>query len=221
MKTFFITGSGTEVGKTYVTCALTRALLKAGKTVAAVKPVISGYEEDNLANSDSGQILSALGSPIIAGNAGKISPWRFKAPCSPDMAAIREKREIDFDSLVAWCLQEKEDLHFRLIEGVGGVLVPLNKYQTVLDWMKRLGHPVLLVGGSYLGTVSHTLTSLYVLRSVGLEIPAIIISESAVQPVPLVETIETLKRFCGEVRVLGLKRDENASELATLLGWIH
>jgi len=220
MTRYFITGAGTGVGKTFVTCGLVGALRDAGRSVAALKPVISGYDDSEIGESDSGQILSALGREATSENAAGISPWRFREPLSPDMAAAREEREIDFDALVKWSAATGREADFRLIEGVGGVLVPLTETRTVLDWIAALGCPALLVGGSYLGTLNHTLTALHVLRDAGVEVPAIIVSESEDQPVPLTETVEALERFSAGVPVFGLPRNADAVSLVSGLGWV-
>jgi len=220
MTRYFITGAGTGVGKTFVTCGLVGALRDAGRSVAALKPVISGYDDSEIGESDSGQILSALGREATSENAAGISPWRFREPLSPDMASAREEREIDFDALVEWSAATGREADFRLIEGVGGVLVPLTETRTVLDWIAALGCPALLVGGSYLGTLNHTLTALHVLRDAGVEVPAIIVSESEDQPVPLSETVEALERFSAGVPVFGLPRNGDAVSLVSGLGWV-
>ena len=89
-----------------------------------------------------------------------MSPWRFAAPLAPDMAAAREGRALDFDRPDRVCrhaIDARTDV--LLIEGIGGIMVPLDERHTVLDWMVALRLPVLLVAGSYLGTISHTLTA--------------------------------------------------------------
>src|SRR6185312_4226156 len=97
------------------------------------------------------------GRPLSLDEITRISPWRFEAPLSPDMAARREGRAIDFDALVDFTRSTASPL--TLVEGVGGVMVPLDEQHTTLDWMAAVGFPVMLVTGSYLGTLSHTLTA--------------------------------------------------------------
>jgi dethiobiotin synthetase len=89
---------------------------------------------------------------------------------------------------------------------VGGIMVPLDDRHTVLDWMAALRLPLLLVAGSYLGTLSHTLSAFDVLQRRELTIAAIVISESVESPVPLDETVATIARFVPPVPVLGLPR---------------
>ena len=219
MSTIFVTASGTEIGKTFVTCALIQQLRQQGYSVRALKPVATGVTSDTLNTSDSGMLLSALGRPIDAGQVASVSPWRFREPLSPDMAAEREGRAIPFDELVAFCREDaREDV--TLIEGIGGVMVPLDPHHTVLDWIEALRAPALLVTGSYLGTLSHTLTAAGMLRARSVELAGIVVNESEAQPVEPEETADVISRFAADVpvRVVGrLDAPESAPDLLPLL----
>jgi dethiobiotin synthetase len=221
----FITATGTDVGKTFVAAGLIRALRSQGRAVDAVKPVMSGFDMAALAESDSGRLLSALGRPLTQSELIAMSPWRFAAPLSPDMAAAREGRSVDFEELLAWSRDRiARHADVLLIEGVGGVMVPLDASHTVLDWMVALGAPVLLVAGSYLGTISHTLSALDVLRRNKLEVMAVVISETAGSSVALDETVATLSRFAAGTPIVALPRlgDQDAEHpvLRNLAAWI-
>ena len=189
----FITATGTEIGKTHVTQLLIREARAAGRAVAALKPVITGFDPAAPAGSDTALLLEALGRPVNAETIAAISPWRFRDPLSPDMAAAREKRSVPFDDLVAFCRSAKADDVF--IEGVGGVMAPLDATHTVRDWIAALEIPVILVAGSYLGTISHTLTTLEALNAKRIPVREIVISESEQSPVPPEEAVATLARF--------------------------
>jgi len=208
MTALFITATGTDIGKTFVTAGLIRALRRAGRTVDAAKPVISGFTLEALGASDTGILLSALGRDLCAEEAERISPWRFTAPFSPDMAAEAEGTAIDFETLLADSRTRiTAALDVLLIEGVGGIMVPLDDRHTVLDWMAALGLPVLVVAGSYLGTISHTLSALDVLTRHGLKIAALVVSETPGSTVGREPTIATLRRFVpADVEVIGLPR---------------
>jgi len=219
MMKVFITGTGTGVGKTYVTSNLIKVLRGAGKSVVGLKPVISGYCEDAKEQSDTACILTAMGLSVQPQNVQRVSPWRFQEPISPDMAAEREEREIDFQELVEWTLGTRNETDFKLVEGVGGIMVPLSRASTVLDWIIALDYPVLLVGGSYLGSLSHTLSSIDVLRGRGIEVLAVIISESQEQPVAMNETVKTLKNFVVDIPVLSLPRGNDLVSISSELGW--
>ena len=207
MAGLFVTATGTDIGKTFVTAGIVGALRRQGRAVEALKPVLSGFDPERSAESDAGRLLAALGLPVSPSEIERIAPWRFTPPLSPDMAARKEGREIDFAALVAFCraaMNQAEDA--LLIEGVGGVMVPLTDRHTVLDWMVALGLPVLLVTGSYLGTISHTLTALDVVRRRGLTVRAIVISESESSTVDLGETVRTLARFTSRAAIVTVPR---------------
>ena len=93
MSGFFVTSSGTGIGKTLVACLIARRLREAGRGVWAIKPVLTGYTSDDALTSDSGRLLAALGEQATGAAIAAISPWRFQAPLSPDMAAaVRSPR---------------------------------------------------------------------------------------------------------------------------------
>lgn len=207
MRRYFITSSGTGIGKTLVTASLCHQFCAAGKTVRALKPVISGYTADSHSDSDTAVLLDSLGLDHTDDAIARMSPFRFEAPLSPDMAAAREAKEIDFDALLAHCRDAAagpQDL--LLIEGVGGVMVPLTENETVLDWIAAVDAPCILVVGSYLGAISHTLTAAEALRSRKARVAAIFISESEESPVPLEETKRTIRRFLPGIPMAILPR---------------
>jgi dethiobiotin synthetase len=222
MTAFFVTATGTDVGKTFVTTGLVRHLRAQGNPAFAIKPVMSGFDPARAAESDAGALLAAMGHPVTENEIARISPWRFAAPLSPDMAAARESSAIDFDAVVAFCCDAVAHAASPLfIEGVGGIMVPLNDRHTVLDWMAALRIPLLVVTGTYLGTISHTLTALDVLRRRGLDIAALVVNESENSPVPLADTAETMARFAPGMLLATLARapDDNAfASFARLCG---
>jgi dethiobiotin synthetase len=202
----FVTGTGTDVGKTFVTAALVHHLRSQGKDVDAYKPLVSGFEPANIAGSDPGILLAALGRGDTLDEVERIAPWRLAPPLSPDLAARQEGRSIDFQALVAFSQSAAEGHGTVFIEGVGGIMVPLDETHTVLDWMSALRIPVLLVAGSYLGTISHTLTALQVLAQRSLDVAGVVVSESASPGASLDDTVATIARFAGPTEVIGLPR---------------
>ncbi len=220
---YFVTSTGTEIGKTHVTAALAYLARQRGLSLRVAKPVVSGIEPETLATSDPAVLAEAAGlAPDTV--LDDIAPWRFTAPLSPDMAAAREGREVDFAALVGFCrsvLAGPEQV--KLIEGVGGVMVPLDLQHTVRDWIAALEMPALLVAGSYLGTLSHTLTALESLDRARIAVRAIVISELPASSVPLDETLGSLGRFAPGIPLLTLPRRpdrgswRHAVELAPLV----
>lgn len=226
MAAFFVTGTGTDVGKTFVACGVIRAFRARQKAVAAIKPVYSGFDPKNFSESDPALLLKALGRPANLEEIARISPWRFEAAMAPDMAARKEGREIDFEGVLDFCRRAiKEHAGTLLIEGAGGIMVPIRGRDTFLDLIKELEIPALLVTGSYLGALSHTLTSMDVLAQNMIPVNAIVVSETKDSAVPLADTVETIARFAGSTSMVSLPRlaspdkDHPAfGEIADLLG---
>jgi len=210
MASIFITGTGTEVGKTFVAAAICYQLTAVGKVVQPMKPVLSGFDDSNVQSSDTGVLLASIGSKINEETITKVTPWRYKAPLSPDMAAEREKKPINFDKLVKFSLTKNIGADFIMVEGVGGAMVPLDSKHTVMDWMLKIGMPAILVAGSYLGTISHTLTTLEAMKSNGVPIKGLVISESVESPVSLEELVSTIKRYIGNLPVVTIPRIPDA-----------
>jgi dethiobiotin synthetase len=216
MSAFFVTGSGTDVGKTFVTAALVRRLKAQGRIVEALKPVVSGYNADNPAGSDPAILLEALGLAVTEENLAQISPWRYRAPLSPDMAAATEGRAIDAAALVAFCTRAigaARDV--LLIEGAGGVMAPVGARQTQADLMSALDIPLIFVAGSYLGAISHALTGLDAVKCRGLELRALVVDETPGSSVDLMGACASLGNFTS-APVLALRRANPAANEATL-----
>lgn len=208
MTSFFITATGTEVGKTLVGEVLCRQLIEQGEAVHVLKPIISGYDVSDLGASDTGRLLRALKQEVTQEAVEALTPWRFKAAMSPDMAAAREGRDIDMGELISFCRAEMaaHGDETVLIEGAGGAFVPLNTEYLTVDWIAALGIPAIVVAGSYLGTISHALATVEGLRRRNVEVAGIVVSESEVQPVPLAETCDVLRRYTGDIPIFGLSR---------------
>jgi len=207
MTAFFITATGTDIGKTFVTKGLIRHMHATGRPVAAIKPVVSGFDPHTWLESDSAVLLAALGRPVALAEVEHISPWRFKEPLSPHMAARHEGRAIAFQEVVEFCRRSMAGRQgVLLIEGIGGIMVPLDDRRTVLDWMSVLRIPIILVAGTYVGTMSHTLTSLEVLVRRNLDVAAVVVSESEGSAASLEETVATVQRFANSIDVVGIPR---------------
>ena len=112
------------------------------------------------------------------------------------------------------CAGTRDDTVF--FEGVGGILVPLDGRHTVRDWARALEMPLIVVAGSYLGTISHTLTALEAIGAAKLNIAALVINESETSPVPLAETIATLARFAPGIPITPIPRHARPEDFALL-----
>ncbi|MEM1138479.1 MAG: dethiobiotin synthase [Pseudomonadota bacterium] len=195
----FITATGTEIGKTVVTAGLAAELTRTGATPSVLKPLASGIDPDDPTGSDPWRLAEALNlDPPTA--LDRISPWRLKPALSPDMAARREGLSITREDVLGVCRQTITEAKGPiLIEGVGGVMAPMTLGYRVRDLMVDLAAAIelrtVLVAGTYLGTISHTLTAVETLKGAGLAAPYIILSESAESPVPPEETAETIGAY--------------------------
>jgi dethiobiotin synthetase len=212
----FITGTGTGVGKTFVAAGLIRYFRAVGQPVAALKPLVSGFDLAAPSGSDPAVLLEALGREVTTDEFNRISPWRFRAPLSPDMAARAENKAIDFQAVADFCRTAIAATDGALlIEGIGGIMVPLDARRTVLDLMISLNLPLILVAGSYLGTLSHVLSAQDVILRHALDLRAIVVSESAGAPPPLDATLATLANF-AKAPLLGLLRQVPARQTNTV-----
>src|SRR5882672_4461283 len=212
MTAVFVSATGTDVGKTFVTTGLIRHFLQEGRTVEAIKPVVSGFESAALQASDPGALLAALGRPVTIEEIQRIAPWRFAAPLSPDMAAAREGRAIAFGAVTEFCRKAMAARRGRLfIEGIGGIMVPLDASHTVLDLITQLRVPLLMVAGTYVGTISHTLTALQIVTRRNLDVTAVIVSESQGSAATLDDTVATIARFSDSIDVIGIPRLADAA----------
>ncbi len=204
-----ITATGTGIGKTFVTAALCRQLRQNGVSFSAIKPVITG----NL--SDTEILLKASGLPITPETISNCSPWRFKAPLSIDMAAKKEGREVNFGELVTFCNQPSTGI--KLIEGAGGIMSPINGKNTFLNLTYALACPIILVTGTYLGAISHTLTALEVLK--GMEVK-LIINESKNSEVDLQETASSIRQHIN-MEIITLRRNPSEDEIKQTLSLLQ
>ena len=224
MRTISIAGAGTDIGKTFVTAALIRTLIRNGVAVDALKPVVSGIEDDAPEGSDPARLIAALGRRLDRDTLDAMSPLRFRAPLSPPSAARLEGRMLAFEQVADICRARTDEPGdaLLLIETAGGVMSPLDDSHTMLDLMADLGAPVILVGGTYLGSISHTLTALECLWARELDVIAIVISESEGDHPDFGETIQTITGFSGGVPVIACPRsadeDWDAGTLASLVG---
>ncbi|KTC86807.1 dethiobiotin synthase [Legionella brunensis] len=163
MKPFFITGTDTDCGKTYVTCQLLDYLKNFEKKILAIKPVASGCIEIN------GQLLSEDVNHLQQYNLNSdytVNCWQFRSPISPHLAAKEEGCSLSVKEIAAFCQHEQyKNLDCLLIEGAGGLLVPLNEEETWLDFLRLTRIPTILVVGMKLGCINHALLTASVLQN--------------------------------------------------------
>lgn len=209
MSVLFVTGSGTEIGKTYVACRLIEALRAHGKAVDALKPIVSGYDDGRPEGSDPALLLRALGRELTPAELAWISPWRFKAPLAANLAARAEKRALVFDEIVALCGSRQGDP--LVVEGAGGLMAPLDDRHTFLDLIQTMRAPSVLVTGSYLGAISHTLTALAAMAARDLKPACVIVSESE-EGVDLESSLETMRTLAPGIVFSAVRRGGEPGE---------
>lgn len=159
MKRYFITGTDTDCGKTYVTSQLIHYYQNA----IAIKPVASGCNKigNELISSDAQELVKNNDLPLDL-----INPWRFELPVSPHIAAEKVGKLITCSELVDYCTQfELPGKDTLFIEGAGGLIVPLNNEQTWLDFLKTSQIPVIVVVGLKLGCINHALLTITALKT--------------------------------------------------------
>lgn len=216
MTAYFITATGTDIGKTFVSAGILRAARTQGVPAQGFKPLLSDFTPARAETSDAGRILRAMGQDVTPVALDAITPWRYTAALSPDMAAAREGKSVEYDGILAFSRAAAAGPGLRLIEGVGGVMVPLDETRTVLDWMADLALPAILVAGTYLGTISHILTAAAVLAARAVPLTALVLNETGDGAVPLTDTVAALGRFLPGIPIFTLPRrpDEATAPVA-------
>jgi dethiobiotin synthetase len=175
MRGLFISGTATGVGKTYVTRALAAALKAGGKRVAALKPVETGFT--SLETSDAYAIARASGRPELASAPGF---YRVKPALSPYGATLEgEARPPSVPSLVDAIHHASRGAELCLVEGAGGLLVPLDMRDTMADLVAALGLPLVLVATNVLGVLSTMLSAAESARHRGIELRGVVLVDSA------------------------------------------
>lgn len=166
----FVTGTGTEVGKTVVAATIARTLAAEGRRVAVFKPAVTGLDEG--VETDHELLRRASGSNQ---RDEEIAPYRYGPPASPHLAAAMAGEEIDPERLRR-AAAAAEDADAIVCEGVGGLLVPLSPSYLVRDLAADLGYPLVVVASPGLGTINHTLLTVEAARAAGLEVAAVVLN---------------------------------------------
>jgi dethiobiotin synthetase len=212
MRGLFVTGTGTEVGKTVVAAAIAHTAREAGARVAVFKPAVSGLD-DNPLRPEVWESAPALPDHALLRLAAgsrqgdeQVSPYRFGPAVSPHLAADLAGERIDPDRLRGAALAATEDADLLVCEGVGGFLVPLASEYLVRDLARDLALPIVVVASPGLGTINHTLLTIQAVREAGLEAVAVVITPWPAEPSPMERSnLETIERL-GSVAVETLPR---------------
>lgn len=217
MRGYFVTATGTDIGKTYVSTRLVEAWRNRGVRPEATKPLMSGFTEDALEQSDAGRLLVAMGREVTPASVAEICLHRLAPPLAPNVAMRQagiEQSYREIRGFVERRLAVGADVH--LVEGAGGVMSPLTDETLQIDLMTDLRLKIILVTAPYLGSISHTLTAIDALHARGLEIAALVVSQPSPcggEPVAFIEEVLRFRR----VPAFGMAHGQYAESLALLL----
>ncbi|KVD64647.1 dethiobiotin synthetase [Burkholderia ubonensis] len=163
----FVTGTDTEIGKTFVSAALLHGFARLGLRAAAMKPVAAGaYEQDGVWRNEDADQLDAAANVVLPPELR--TPFLLKAPAAPHLAAAQEGVTLDLDTIVACHREALTRADVVVVEGAGGFRVPLTGTRDMADLAVALGVPVVLVVGMRLGCISHALLTADAIRQRGL-----------------------------------------------------
>ncbi len=193
MHAFFVTGTDTGVGKTYVCAALLRSAVASGLRAAAQKPAETGVAQEGLPE-DARQLLSACQRPL---DPEDVCPFRYREALAPAVAHERRLRRFDLDVIRRGAERLRADADLLLVEGAGGLLCPFPDGLSGADVAACLQLPLLVVARNALGTVNHTLLTLAEIRRRGLPLAGVVLSQTIAQRDASEQDNETLIRDRG------------------------
>jgi dethiobiotin synthetase len=171
---FFITGTGTEVGKTYVAALIARQLAAVGVRVGVYKPAASGCRDD--VSDDAVALWEAAGRPLTLDD---VCPQRFTAPLAPHLAAREESRRVDAALLRSGYEVWRETYDFVLVEGAGGLMSPLSDDDYNADLARDLGLPLVIVAANRLGVINDVMQTLITAEAKGLRVAGVVLNDTS------------------------------------------
>ena len=169
---YFVSGIDTDIGKTVATGMLAKQLLQQGKSVITQKPVQTGCQ--NIAD-DIAVHRKIMGIPMQEADKQKLTmPEIFSYPASPHLAARLDGRALDLDKIRTATQQLAAQYEIVLVEGAGGLMVPLTENLLTIDYIQQQAYPVILVTSGRLGSINHTLLSFSALKQYGIQLHSLI-----------------------------------------------
>ena len=180
-KSIFITSTGTELGKTYCTVKILKELKKRNLNFKVYKPILSGFNKNKIELCDSYKILATHNKLVNLEKIKLITPWLYKSPIAPSLAASKENKKLIYKEVLEWCKKKKKSMNKEtlcLFEGAGGVFVPIEKNKTIFDLIKDTNSFVILVVGNYLGSISHTISVIKNLEFYGTKLINVVINDN-------------------------------------------
>lgn len=190
---YFITGTDTEIGKTFITSALLRAFAQQGWSTLGMKPIASGAEEiDGVLHNEDVDSLVAASS--VKAPQEIVVPYLMRTPAAPHIVATLENVTMDVQH-IASCYQQAQQLaDVVLVEGVGGFCVPLDDETSTVDLAQRLALPVILVVGMRLGCINHALLTAQAIKASGLRLAGWVANTVDTDMKFFEENVQTLKQ---------------------------
>jgi dethiobiotin synthetase len=204
----FITGTDTGVGKTFLACALAHVLRARGRRVAVMKPVETGVESEP---EDALRLRAAAADPAPL---DVICPYRLRAPLAPALAARLEGVTIDVERLAALVVRRAAAADVLLVEGAGGLLVPLVGRSTWADFAARCALPLLIVGANRLGTINHCALTAHAAAAAGLAVRGVVLSQRDREADPSAATNAAAVHDLTGLPVLGVLPHAPSAEAA-------
>jgi dethiobiotin synthetase len=193
----FVTGTGTEVGKTVVAAVLAHTIAATGASVAVFKPAVTGLDA---ADGPADHELLRLGAGSEQSDE-EIAPYRYGPAASPHLAAALAGEEIDPERLRSAARAAADGADVLVCEGVGGLLVPLAPGYLVRDLAVDLGYPLVIAASPGLGTINHTLLTIESARAAGLEVAMVILTPWPEQPTEIELSNRKTVASLGEAEV--------------------
>ena len=213
MRGLFVTGTDTGVGKTILSATLLAVIASENERVQAYKPVLTGLDEPAGSQWPRDHELLAAAAGM---EPEEVAPFRYRPAVSPHLAASLVGERIDPQTLIAGARTMACDGDVLIVEGVGGLLVPLDDDYTVRDFAVALGLPVLIAARPGLGTINHSLLTLQAARTSGLDVRAVVLTPWPEEPSELERSNrETIARLGSvEVETLATVAGPDPAELA-------
>jgi dethiobiotin synthetase len=221
MKGVFITGTDTEIGKTTVAASLASLLRLSGWNVGVMKPFATGTRVFSTKYKSKDSALLARAAQVNDPDK-EVNPFFYSVPTAPFTAAkIMSEKEPSLEDALRICQKLAAKHNFMIVEGIGGIMVPLTKEKCVLHFAKSLGLPTIIVAGSELGTINHTLLTVKICNDFGLNLLGIIINGMPAKVSLLKkQTVETIREL-SKVRILSVIpyiRKNTEKNLCRILG---
>ena len=215
MKSFFITGTDTGIGKTAFTCGLAQLLRNSGIDVGVMKPFATGIPQKNGFQSEDVSLLVRYSGTSDPEN--MINPFFFPISASPYTAAKKLGKNIDIDLVLSNFEKLQSNHDVVLVEGIGGIMTPILKDYFVIDLIKDLNLDTMIVASSKIGTINHTLLTLNLCKKYGVNVSGLVINDLGVDNYDLNDLAADLVSLSGVDVISKIPRLDDVGKLSTLL----